>query len=166
MVERSVTEMLEQGLGFLGELKPDDYTTVNEPHFTASIGGHYRHILEHVEVLLNGLDDGCVNYDSRGRDLTVEQCLETAKAKTTDLLTRWNAISSDRMAESVDVISKVSYNEADSPAVKSSIGREAMFTSIHGVHHFALIKVMCQLRGLEMEGAFGVAPATVAHQEK
>jgi len=166
MVERSVTEMLEQGLDFLEELKPEDYVAINAPHFTASIGGHYRHILEHVEVLLNGIKNGCVNYDSRGRDLNVEQCLETAKAKTSDLLKQWQMIDAEQMARSVDVISKVSYNETESPQVKSSVGREAMFTSIHGVHHFALIKVMCQLRGLQLESAFGVAPATVAHQEK
>jgi len=157
--------MLEQGLQFLAELTPADYVKVDEPLFTASIGGHYRHILDHVEMLLTGMQDGCVNYDSRYRDLQVEQCLDTAKQKTSDLLLKWSAACSGRMEENVDVVSKVCYDESDSPKVISSIGREAMFASIHGVHHFALIKVMCNVRGLELTNVFGVAPATVAHQQ-
>lgn len=165
MVERSVTEMLEQGLEFLTELGQEEYVQVNEPYFTSSIGAHYRHVLDHVEVLINGLEDGCVNYDSRCRDQNVEACLDAAKDKTSSLLEKWQKLDNTRMTENVEVISKVSYEEEESPKVASSVGREAMFASIHGVHHFALIKVMCHLRGLQMENEFGVAPATVAYQE-
>ncbi len=166
MVERSVNQMLEQGLLLLGELSSDDYVYVNTPHFTSSIGAHYRHILDHVEILIDGMQSGCVNYDARCRDVAVETCLQTAKEKTNSLLAQWDALDSGQMVDTVDVVSKVCYDETESPKVSSSVGREAMFASIHGVHHFALIKVMCQLRGLKMENAFGVAPATVAYQKK
>ena len=166
MVARSVNQMLEQGLLLLGELTPDDYVHINAPHFSSSIGAHYRHILDHVEILIQGMQNGCVNYDARCRDVAVETCLETAKGKTKSLLSEWDTINDGQMTDKVDVVCKVCYDEEDSPKVNSTVGREAMFTSIHGVHHFALIKVMCQLRGLQMGNVFGVAPATVAHQQK
>lgn len=161
-----MNQMLEQGLLLLGELDQGDYVHVNVPHFSSSIGAHYRHILDHVEVLIRGMQDGCVDYDARSRDVDVETCLQSAKEKTSSLLLEWQAFGHGKMTESVDVVCKVCYDDEDSPRVASSVGREAMFASIHGVHHFALIKVMCQLRGLQMENVFGVAPATVAFQQK
>lgn len=161
-----MNQMLEQGLLLLGKLTPDDYVHVDQPHFSSSIGAHYRHILDHVEILIQGIQNGCVNYDARCREVAVETCLQTAKEKTSSLLSQWEVLGDSQMTDSIDVVCKVCYEEGDSPKVGSSVGREAMFASIHGVHHFALIKVMCQLRGLQMGSVFGVAPATVAYQQK
>ena len=163
MVERSVTEMLEQGLRFLDELVLEDYVGREEMVFGASIGSHYRHILDHVEMILRGAGEGAVNYDARYRDVRVEECLDAARAKTQVLLEAWGNLREEKMAEAIEVVSQVSYREEGAARVGSSVGREAMFATIHGVHHFALIGVICRLRGPEVKEAFGLAPSTVAH---
>jgi len=40
--------------------------------FNASIGGHYRHCLDHFTSLLRGLDAEAVDYDHRERDARIE----------------------------------------------------------------------------------------------
>jgi len=170
MARQSVTEMLEQGLRFLDEVGQADYVSKNEAVYGASIGSHYRHILDHVEVLLGGLsqedEPRLVDYDQRIRDRAVEEELPAAKAKTERLLADWKKLDERDMEDELKVASKVSYKGRSSATVKSSIGREAMYATIHAVHHFALIGVICRLRGVEMNEGFGVAPSTVAYEEK
>lgn len=164
---QSVSEMLEQGICFLDSITDVDYTEQNPEAYDASIGGHYRHVIDHVMVLLESLADQRVNYDHRKRDEGIESCREIAKARTQELLTQWNTLTEDQMGDAIDVVGKVSYGGGDASAtVQSTLGREAMYVVIHGVHHFALIGVVCHLRGIAMPQGFGVAPSTVEHKRK
>ncbi|KAF9335469.1 hypothetical protein BGZ91_010489 [Linnemannia elongata] len=51
---------------------------------------------------------------------------------------------------------------------QSTFGRELWFCSLHAVHHFAMIKVICAEFGMPLTEGFGVAPSTLksrmAHQ--
>jgi len=162
--------MLEQGLRFLDEVNEDDYAAANEAVYGASIGSHYRHVLDHVEVLLGGLQEEAeprlVDYDRRIRDRAVEEEISAAQAKTEKLLEEWKRLEEREMEDELKVVSKVSYKGRSSATVKSSVGREAMYATIHAVHHFALIGVICHLRGVEMKEGFGVAPSTVAYEDQ
>jgi len=161
MVKQSVTEMLEQGIKFLKSLTLDQYTESIPEAYGASLGGHYRHIINHVEVLIAGLDDDLVDYDARQRDKSVETDLEIAKSRTQDLLTVWNELTDQDMHKDINVICKTSYANNTTSQVVSSIGREAMYVTIHAVHHFALIGVICNLRDITMVEGFGIAPSTI-----
>lgn len=166
-LSQSVSEMLEQGVRFLDSLSDQDYTQKNPEAYNASIGGHYRHVIDHVAVLLDGLADQRVNYDKRKRDEGIENDRIIARSKTLELLEEWNKLSETKMAEVIDVIGKASYGGGDASSLaQSTLGREAMYVVIHGVHHFALIGVICNLRGIPMPQGFGIAPSTVEHQKK
>lgn len=164
---QSVSQMLSEGIKFLDSLTDADYSDKNPEVYNASIGGHYRHVIDHVVVLLAGLADQRVNYDKRQRDEGVENDRILARAKTQELLDVWNELKESQMADVIDVIGKVTYGGGDaSSCVQSTLGREAMYVVIHGVHHFALIGVICNLRGIPMPEGFGIAPSTVEHQKK
>ncbi|KAF9933040.1 hypothetical protein FBU30_006716 [Linnemannia zychae] len=44
---------------------------------------------------------------------------------------------------------------------QSTFGRELWFCSLHAVHHFAMIKVICAEFGMSLTEGFGVAPSTL-----
>ena len=49
---QSVIEVLIQGETLLAEIENDDYIRKLPGAFNASIGGHYRHCLDHFRTLL------------------------------------------------------------------------------------------------------------------
>ncbi|KAF9087788.1 hypothetical protein BGX23_007862 [Mortierella sp. AD031] len=47
---------------------------------------------------------------------------------------------------------------------QSTFGRELWFCSLHAVHHFAMIKVICAEFGMPLTEGFGVAPSTLKNR--
>jgi hypothetical protein len=63
-------DVLLQGLGLLFDLGDRTYSRVVPAPYKASIGQHYRHILEHFQCLTRGLRSHEINYDARERNTT------------------------------------------------------------------------------------------------
>jgi len=163
-IRDAMVEALEQGLCLLGELKESDYTTPLPAAFHASIGGHYRHCLEHFEPLVEPEADR-IDYDARLRDRRVETDLAHAIDRTRTLLSACRALPSESMHRPVRTRCKVSYAGEASPEVTSTLGREGMYAVAHAIHHYALIGVMCRLLEIPIPEGFGIAPSTVQHQK-
>lgn len=47
----------------------------------------------------------------------------------------------------------------------TTFGRELWFCSLHAVHHFAMIKVICGEFGMPLTEGFGLAPSTVKSRQ-
>src|ERR1041384_630635 len=75
-------EILLKGEDLLRTLTNESYARKVPLVFNASIGGHYRHCLDHFTSLLNGLDADEVDYDHRKRDPRLETQPEFARAIT------------------------------------------------------------------------------------
>lgn len=160
-VRSALMESLQQGRLLLEALTDAAYRRKVPEVFDASIGGHYRHCLEHFQALLSS---GCqVDYDARERDESIETDRERALQRTSALLERFEELDPELLAEKVEVRCKVSYLGDHSPLVESTRGREAVYSIVHAVHHYALISVICRLRGIHLPRGFGVAPSTAKH---
>src|SRR5437867_13223222 len=61
-------DVLLQGLGLLFELGDRTYSRVAGTPFNASVGQHYRHVLEHFQSLIRGVRAAEINYDARERN--------------------------------------------------------------------------------------------------
>ncbi len=155
--------ILRQGEELLKALLPIDYAQRVPAVFNASIGGHYRHCLDHFTSLLRGTGTDLVDYDHRDRDLRIETQPNYALFVTRDLRERLNALTSTALAASVHARCEVSYEHGDSPITDSSLARELAYCIAHAIHHFALIAVMARLMNVTLPPNFGVAPSTVAH---
>ena len=81
----SVIETLQQGETLLTETSDETYTRKVPIAFNASIGGHYRHCLDHFRSLLDSAMDGDLNYDHRERDTLVEKDRYAALNATREL---------------------------------------------------------------------------------
>jgi hypothetical protein len=49
---------------------------------------------------------------------------------------------------------------------QSSAGRELQVLASHTTHHYALIALLLQARGIEVEPGFGVAPSTLVYRAR
>jgi hypothetical protein len=161
---QSVLEVLSHGEALLELLDDAVYTRKVPVGFNSSIGGHYRHCLDHFQGLLDCLQTGDLDYDRRERGTLVENDRFAALNATRGLREAYERVPVDCLDRALEVTCKTSYAECGSQSAPSTVGREVMYVVAHAVHHFALIGIMGRLMGLEMPAGFGVAPSTLKHQ--
>src|SRR5262245_52727489 len=161
---QSVLETLTQGEALLAQLADEDYTRKLPVAFNASVGGHYRHCLDHFRSLLDAAIEGDLNYDHRERCMLIENDRFAALNATRDLREGYQQLDPVFLSRPLSVTCKTSYATSGSQASPSTVSREIMYSVAHAVHHYALIGVMCGVMGLKMPTGFGVAPSTLKHQ--
>jgi hypothetical protein len=161
---QSVLETLAQGESLLAQICDGDYTRKVTVAFNASIGGHYRHCLDHFRSLLDAARDGDLNYDHRERGTLIESDRFAALNATRELREGYERLDPIFLMRSLAVTCKTSYATSGSQASPSTFGREIMYSVAHAVHHYALIGVMGGILELQMPPGFGVAPSTLKHQ--
>ncbi|MGF1529913.1 MAG: hypothetical protein ACFCU4_00965 [Puniceicoccaceae bacterium] len=165
-LREATVESLEQGLTLLHAVDDQNYQSPAPAAFNASIGAHYRHIIEHFEPLVQTLGKGVIDYDARPRDHRLEIDRTHAIERTLVLIESFQALDSLALAEPVQTRCKISYRSPDSPLIPSTLGREAVYAIAHAVHHFALIGVIAHLLHISLPSSFGFAPSTVHHQQE
>lgn len=156
---------LRQGEDLLVELTDVAYAAPVAAVFGASVGAHFRHILDHYLAFFRGWPVAAVDYEARERDPGLEARRERAVEVLRGIVQQfasWEAMSpSDRplkvREEADDVAAAATW-------VASSARRELQFLLSHTVHHYALIAVQCRLLGVEPGRNFGVAPSTLRHR--
>jgi hypothetical protein len=146
---RSVIETLRLGESLLGEITDEIYTRKLPAAFNSSIGGHYRHCLDHFRNLLDAALSGDLNYDHRERGTIVDENLNLF-----------------HLSRRLAVTCKTSYSTSGSQSAASTVAREIMYAVAHAVHHYALIGVMGALMEVRMPSGFGVAPSTLKHKQE
>jgi len=160
----SVIEILRQGELLLVSINDGAYVRPVPVAFNASIGGHYRHCLDHFRNLLESATAGDLNYDHRERGTLIELDRFAALNATRELRERYEHLDGSCLERSLIVTCKTNYAAEGSQASPSTVGREVMYAVAHAVHHYALIGVMAGIMELPMPAGFGVAPSTLKHQ--
>jgi hypothetical protein len=155
--------ILGQGEDLLRALPAESYTRRVPVAFDASIGGHYRHCLDHFTSVLRSLDADEVDYDRRARDGRIESQPDFALALTQELRGQLERLPLGAIETPVRARCEVSYAHGESPVTGSTFGRELVYAIAHAIHHYALIAVMARLMAAALPQHFGVAPSTVAH---
>src|SRR5882724_3567436 len=122
----SVIETLHQGETLLTEISDESYARKVPIAFNASIGGHYRHCLDHFSSLLDSAMDGDLNYDHRERDTLVEKDRFAALNATRELREGFECLDPIFLLRPLAVTCKTSYSSNGSQASPSTVGREIM----------------------------------------
>ncbi len=153
---------LGQASALLRRIDQARYAHVSAEFLGASFGGHCRHIIEHYQRLVAGMEAPyLVDYDARERDIVVETKLVAAIAAFDETI----ALLEDlRLRIDPGMRCRVRSNaSSDDPDEwqDSSIGRELQFVLSHAVHHYAILAIMCRREGIVLDEEFGLAPSTV-----
>jgi hypothetical protein len=158
-------DVLHQGLTLLNNINEGSYGRKEEGPWGSSIGAHYRHVLDHFLCLIEGLWDGEINYDHRGRSREIESSIQAARLATNDLIEALVAISADVLNQECTVVYSVGYDDNEAQPVGSVVARELMFCVGHAIHHYAIMKLLCSARSIRLPYDFGIAPSTLKYQE-
>ena len=146
----------------LKNLDKNDFTHPSKISDGATIGQHVRHILEFYICLLNGLNEGKVNYDNRERNQKIQSDPEFAARMIDKICGR---LSESLPDQKITVVCNHSNDESQNFHLESSLYRELAYNLEHSIHHQALIKNI--LSELDMdhltESNFGVAPGTIRY---
>jgi len=166
MIAQAATEIFDQGLSLLNEITDEDYNVKMPLVYNGTIGGHYRHILEHFISLIEHYDKGFVNYDLRNRNPKIENERSAAIQATNDLKRRWKELCPSHYDKPLELNGKLSY-EIESPMkLQTTLGREVAYSIAHAHHHYAIIGIMCKVLECPTNDAFGIAPSTVKHNQQ
>ena len=173
MLTRSLStaakDVLQQGCLFLERIGGEAYARPlegpDQEMPTASLGAHYRHVLDHFLCLSEGIRTGRVNYDQRRRNPQLENSATCARLVTEALIDEFEGLSSEILQRDCAVTYSVGYGETEADAVRSNLAREVMFCVGHAIHHYAILKILCAGIGVKLPYEFGVAPSTLKHLE-
>ena len=161
----AVKDVLGQGYTFLDRVSDEVYSRRLEGTFAASLGAHYRHVLDHFLCLTEGIRTGQVNYDQRRRNPQLENSVECARLVTEGLIEEFIGLSRETLQRDCIVTYSVGYGDSDAEPVRSNLEREVMFCVGHAIHHYAFLKLLCAGEGVNLPYEFGVAPSTLKHLE-
>ena len=155
--------LLQQGEIMLEQLSDSNYTQKMPTVFNASIGGHFRHCLDHFQLLHDSCRNGVVNYDDRQRGTSVEFNRMAAFVQTQAL--RQALQEMEQLDQPLLILAKSTYAGDTAEKAMSTLGRELIYAVSHAIHHFALIKVMANLQGASLPASFGIAPSTLQYRD-
>ena len=158
-------DVLRQGIALLDGIDEDTYSRQEEGPWGSSIGAHYRHVLDHFLCLIEGLWDFQINYDHRSRNREIETTVDVARSTTLELLQALQAIPVDALQHDCIVNYSVGYGESNAQSVSSIVARELMFCVGHAIHHYAILKLLCSMRAVDLPHEFGIAPSTLKYQQ-
>lgn len=152
--------VIQQGIDLIGAMTAESYGRRIQLCYNASVGGHMRHIIEHYQAFLRGLDDGEIAYEKRVRDPLVENdpsyaggLMEAIAQQLSSVVHTLGNRALHYCAETTEGITSA-----------TTVLRELEFLLSHTIHHYALVAVMARLQGYEPETTFGVAPSTLKFQ--
>ena len=160
----ALEQILDQGEGLLRVLDDESFKTPLNSAKGATIGGHYRHCLDHFEKLFVGIDYSLIDYDARRRDQRLETDRAFALGRTEELRLSTRSMDARSLHYPIQIRCAVSGDEGASPVVTSTIEREIMFCISHAIHHYAIIGMMCMEMAVRLPVDFGVAPSTLHYR--
>lgn len=159
----SQLEIVQQAKEFLSSISRADYTIRIRPHFAGSAGAHMRHVIDHYLALMQGHDNGLVDYNTRHRFSDVETDPEVALAAWDEIAQWLENVCVGQTNKPLQIVSEMSIQHTEFATVDTTFDRELVFVSSHAIHHFSLLAVIRSLQGQDSPEHFGVAPATVTY---
>lgn len=153
---KSNADQLAQGIEVILGLPEQVFGEHRTGLLGASIGEHWRHVIEHFDCFANGLVTGKVDYTARCRNqrlgLDLRFASESAQSLLTGLL---------RFNPEPDTTLLVRHEPGNTSGFfDSSVGRELEFLFSHTAHHFATIAIALVALGIERPEGFGLAEST------
>jgi hypothetical protein len=133
--------------------------------FHSPLGAHFRHCIDHVDALLNGVASGEISYDRRERGTAIEKDRAAGLSAAAERAALVRAISDTMLDSSISVAAMVT---PDAPEVRfdSTVAREVLYVFHHTVHHTALMSAQATNMGIQADPKAGRAPATLANDAR
>lgn len=153
---------LAQLRGMVDDLAPDTYRQAFGEHGRHTLGKHVRHIIDHYDALLAGLDRGAevIDYEQRRRDESLEQWPHEAARHLATIEASLSALTGRALPDRLTLGYPL---DDEALSLASSLNREIAFLTSHSIHHMAVIALLAEQSGIHLPESFGVHPSTLRH---
>jgi uncharacterized damage-inducible protein DinB len=165
-MSNSYSTIVSQAIDLLDGMSITEYQKQLPPHFPSSVGAHMRHVIDHFLALMNGHNEGHVDYNKRHRFNAVEQFPAEAIECFESIVTWLNNLADNILDTPITVTTEIDVSRTHSTTCNSTLERELVFASSHAIHHYALIRIICSMQNKPIPEFFGYAPATITHITK
>lgn len=162
---RDNIDCLERMGRLIRRLSDEQYVASQAP-CASGVGAHVRHILDHYDALIRGLESGSVDYDARQRCKNTECNRSTALERIDAMRKTLSALTVRTLPQSLSVCMDCGSAASTRLATPSTALRELQFLVSHTVHHDALIAAAVSAMNVEPELGYGIAPSTLRHQRR
>ncbi|MCA1770763.1 MAG: DinB family protein [Halomonas sp.] len=153
---------LAQLRGLLCELIPATYQQSFGRDGRHTLGKHVRHIIDHYDALLDGIEGGKerIDYEHRRREEILEQWPDQAAQRLVCIEASLQALDEKQLPTHLTLDYPFGN---DRLAFGSSIERELAFLASHTIHHMAILGLLAEQVGARLPESFGVHPSTLRH---
>lgn len=134
-------------------------------HQRGTIGGHMRHILDHVATVTRSPAAAGMSYDARERGTNVETERQAAVDKIHELISGLEDLRTSDPSAPFGLQVQLT-RDGSAATVGTTLARELAFVQSHTVHHNAIIAAIARALGVAVPEDFGYAPATLAHEDR
>ncbi len=130
----------------------------------ASVGKHYRHIIEFFQSVSLADQTETICYDNRLRDARIETNRAFARELLVDLQKELSEIDNEKGLTLIGDLG--TGDDSSGNYMITSLFREFHYAVEHAIHHMAIIKmgIMSAFPGVTIPNDFGVAPSTLRYQ--
>ena len=160
-----LAQLMTQLSDLVRGLDAEQYKARPESTQCGAIGGHVRHVIDHLVAYLNGVDHGTVNYDDRQRDTSIEHDPTAALHAIKHHTARLTEVSDEQLANPVTVLTSMT-SCGSLVSLPSSHARELAFIFSHTIHHNAIIATIARALVVDLPANFGTAPSTIAYRNQ
>lgn len=151
-----------QLLQLVKQLTDQQYKEALKVFSGATFGQHTRHIIEFYQCLLSQNNQGTICYDSRDRDINLEESVDFAIESIEEVIANLSLLKNDF---ELTLQGEFGGFVNDFP---SSLSRELLYALEHAVHHMAIIKIgiIAHVPSVVISADFGVAESTIKYREE
>jgi len=149
----------------LKNLTEEQYCLSLEIFSGASLGKHYRHIIEFFQAVSLADQTETICYDNRLRDVRIEKNRMLAKELLLDLKNDLAQVDNEKR---LTLIGDLASNEnSENAFMITSLYREFHYAVEHAIHHMAIIKMAVKqtFPEVNISREFGIAPSTLRHEQ-
>lgn len=156
----SQLEIIAQGQSYIQSISTNDYNEVVSPQFISSTGAHIRHVIDHYQAIITGLNSGVIDYDLRARNSDIQTNPEAAIAAFKSINIWLSNLPPAAFELPLLLNTEIAISEKRISQIPTSLARELIFAGSHAIHHFAMIAQIAKLQTNDLPTFFGIAPAT------
>lgn len=164
IIKTNADYIFDQLLELLDQLSDEQYVQTPEIFFGASVGKHYRHIIEFFQSVSLADQTESICYDNRLRDPRIETNRSFAKELLADLRGELAELDNEKRLTLIGDLGTA--DDSMNSFMLTSLFREFHYAVEHAIHHMAIIKmgVKSTFPEVSMPSDFGVAPSTLRYQ--
>lgn len=165
LITTNANYIFDQLTDLLDLLSDDQYRETPGIFSGASVGKHYRHIIEFFQSVALADQTETICYDNRLRDARIETSRTLAKELLLSLKEELSVMDNEKR---LTLIGDLTADEnSENSYMFTSLFREYHYAVEHAIHHMAIIKMGVKqvFPGVRIDKEFGVAPSTLRYQQ-